>query len=162
MGYTYHFQHFAIGCVFDRLSYTILKDDERENLKQWPKNSLKYSTAYDICTRVCDRIKDNNIGCYVCNGRGCFVWNGSAVLFSYLCWYVTAIFEKNGLRMYKGEGKSVDYKAFNYFLNTPKKINRKAVATFKEGAKPPKYANAIKEGTKEVLADILNKPIVNL
>lgn len=156
MHYTYSFQRFAIGCVFDRLSHTILKDDEREKLKQWHKNTLNYSTANHIYTRVCDRINYN--------GKVCFVWNGSAVLFSYLCWYVTAIFEKNGLRMYKGEGKgeSVNYEVFNHFLNIPMKNDRKAVATFKEGAKPPKYANAIKEETKKVLADILNKPIVNL
>ncbi|MBR5210200.1 MAG: hypothetical protein IKV67_10160 [Paludibacteraceae bacterium] len=135
-----------VRCVLDCLSCTILKDSERIAHKKTSKHTAIYHEQYFEFVKVCDYDDKQKL----------YVWNGSAVLFSYLCWYVTAICEYNGIRMYKGAGKGkfLDYNTFLHYVKNVD-IDRKAIAEFKGGGKAPKNADAIKDAIIEVLNEIL-------
>lgn len=164
------------------MTYYTLNDDKVAKADEYPSLwniSVLDIIVHQITTDLCRTVADNDLRekAYVLNRntnefkdiaenamRVCgpyyniFFWKEETKLFAYLCWYVTEICEKNGLRAYKGKKGSVNLQLFKRHFVNDFKIDRKQISAFKLGDRPKKY-ELIESVTKNVLSNILNKEI---
>ncbi len=164
------------------MTYYTLNDDKVAKADEYPSLcniSVLDIIVHQIAERLCRTLADNVLRekSYVLNKntnefkdievnamRVCepyyniFWWCEETKLFAYLCWYITEICEKNGLRAYKGKKGSVNLQLFKRHFVNDFNIDRKQISAFKLGDRPKKY-ELIESFTKNVLSNILNKDI---
>lgn len=108
------------------------------------------------------------------NAESRYIWNESAALFAFMCWYVTKMGELNGFRFYKGKTKQINTKAFqDAFFNAPE-VDRKLYADYDNESldKSIRFHRRTKKTTKNQkiienfflkhLQNCVNRPIVCL
>lgn len=83
-------------------------------------------------------------------------WSGTRRLYTFLCWYVTEIFELNNIRM-KKNGGGIDYALFRtFFINSPNP-EKNIYNEFREGLRP-KFAEYIEKAVDKVLSSLSITP----
>ncbi len=103
----------------------------------------------------------------ICGKRqNVWIWNGSSYQFQYLCWYVTAIGELNGLKMFQGE-KRIQIKTFQEDVVNVILYETNGITQIKEGLFPKKDEDVIRceeirKATETIFAKIIRNPKLDI
>lgn len=152
---------------FEFLFCSVMDDIDRiknmDSLPEEDREEFCYCDKVEYIPKEKPTLQDMYLDLFF-RSKEVYIWKGSNVLFSFLCWYLTELAEKNGLRMYgriKGKEKVINMAGFQSFMKKKVKVDRKDFERFRGGVLPKGY-DIIKVIVECEIQRLFNKEITKI